>query len=361
MEEKKRIQWSDFEPLCIIRFVLRHFWMVFLTALIAAMGLYLVQGLFMTASFNSTVTFAITSRNSASSSFSSTAATTTVASRMGELLSSDIVQNAAAKRMGLSSFPAQVSIQSPSNTNILIMDVTASSPELAYKSALAIMDCHTEYSQSVFSSVVLNNINGPTIASTANSSSSRALLLQIAAPIGAAAMIVLLIMLAIQADTIQTPTGAKHQVEGKQLATIFHERKNRTLRSVLKRRKKSLLITDPTCSFYYTETIHQLRIFIERAHDKQHAQLFLITSCSENEGKSTVAANIALSLAQKHRKVLLLDADLRKPAQSLIFEEPVESGNGFGRFLAKDFTEAELKAGVVLKRGKKNFRKVLLK
>ena len=29
--------------------------------------------------------------------------------------------------------------------------------------------------------------------------------------------------------------------------------------------------------------------------------------------------------------------------------------------IAKAFTEAELKAGVVLKRGKKNFRKVLLK
>ena len=97
--------------------------MVFLTALIAVMGMYLVQGLFMTASYNSTVTFAITSRNSASISFTSTAATTTVVSRMGELLSSDIVKNAAAKRMGLTSFPAEVSIQSPNSTNILIMNV----------------------------------------------------------------------------------------------------------------------------------------------------------------------------------------------------------------------------------------------
>ena len=58
---------------------------------------------------------------------------------------------------------------------------------------------------------------------------------------------------------------------------------------------------------------------MERAHEKDGRQVFLITSCAENEGKSTVAANLALSLAQKHQRVLLLDADLRKPAQSLIF------------------------------------------
>ena len=46
-----------------------------------------------------------------------------------------------------------------------------------------------------------------------------------------------------------------------------------------------------------------------------------MTSVSENEGKSTVAANIALALGEKHKKVLLVDGDLRKPAQHKIFED----------------------------------------
>ena len=40
----------------------------------------------------------------------------------------------------------------------------------------------------------------------------------------------------------------------------------------------------------------------------------LVTSVNENEGKSTVCANIALTLAENNHKVLLLDADLKKPA-----------------------------------------------
>ncbi len=69
---------------------------------------------------------------------------------------------------------------------------------------------------------------------------------------------------------------------------------------------------------------------MERAHEKDGRQVFLITSCAENEGKSTVAANLALSLAQKHQRVLLLDADLRKPAQSLIFSASPAPGTDLG-------------------------------
>lgn len=44
----------------------------------------------------------------------------------------------------------------------------------------------------------------------------------------------------------------------------------------------------------------------------QDVKVILVTSCHENEGKSTVALNIAKSFAELGKKVLLLDADMRK-------------------------------------------------
>ena len=47
----------------------------------------------------------------------------------------------------------------------------------------------------------------------------------------------------------------------------------------------------------------------------------MVTSLLENEGKSTVTVNLALAMAQKGKRVLLIDSDTRKPACHAILEE----------------------------------------
>lgn len=44
----------------------------------------------------------------------------------------------------------------------------------------------------------------------------------------------------------------------------------------------------------------------------QDIQVIAITSCNENEGKTTVALHLARSLAELGKEVLLIDADMRK-------------------------------------------------
>ena len=44
----------------------------------------------------------------------------------------------------------------------------------------------------------------------------------------------------------------------------------------------------------------------------------LVTSASMGEGKSTIAANIAISFAQEGKKILLVDADLRRNPPNFI-------------------------------------------
>ena len=50
-------------------------------------------------------------------------------------------------------------------------------------------------------------------------------------------------------------------------------------------------------------------------------RVLMVTSVMENEGKSTVSINLALALAQKYDRVLLLESDLRKPACHTIMNQ----------------------------------------
>ena len=66
---------------------------------------------------------------------------------------------------------------------------------------------------------------------------------------------------------------------------------------------------------------------------RRRQKTLLISSIAENEGKSTVAANLALALAEKHKKVLLVDGDLRRPAQHKVFEENGQDRVSFSQVL----------------------------
>ena len=54
---------------------------------------------------------------------------------------------------------------------------------------------------------------------------------------------------------------------------------------------------------------------------KEGKKTLLITSVAENEGKTTLSANLALAMARHGAKVALVDLDLRRPAMHKFFSE----------------------------------------
>lgn len=84
------------------------------------------------------------------------------------------------------------------------------------------------------------------------------------------------------------------------------------------------------------------RVMLDRFGDGAHT--ILVTSARSGEGKSSVAANLASSLALGGRRVVLVDADMRRPTQDQVF--PVLQGRpGLSQVLTRG---AELEAALTL-------------
>ena len=64
-------------------------------------------------------------------------------------------------------------------------------------------------------------------------------------------------------------------------------------------------------------------------------KIFMITSCEEDTGKTSIVGNLAISIAQENKKVLVIDCDLRKAALSKMFDIP-KNAPGLIEFIEKD-------------------------
>lgn len=80
-----------------------------------------------------------------------------------------------------------------------------------------------------------------------------------------------------------------------------------------------MTLLDNNVPFQVTEAFKTLRTNIVFALSQKSSKVFAVSSSLASEGKSTTAANTAITLAQANAKVLLIDADLRKPVQHKIF------------------------------------------
>ncbi len=67
------------------------------------------------------------------------------------------------------------------------------------------------------------------------------------------------------------------------------------------------------------ESFRSLRTNLEFSAVDRPIQTLLVVSANPNEGKSTISCNLAMTYAQSGKKVLLIDADMRKPSVHRFF------------------------------------------
>jgi len=95
----------------------------------------------------------------------------------------------------------------------------------------------------------------------------------------------------------------------------------------------------------FSEALRSLRTSVLMSFDHIGHKVILVTSSISGEGKTTLATNLAASLAMQGKRVLLVDADLRRPRLHALFD--VSNAFGLGNVLMNERPEAEAMASLM--------------
>lgn len=106
--------------------------------------------------------------------------------------------------------------------------------------------------------------------------------------------------------------------------------------------KKIELIASREPQSIQAESYRSIRTSLMVSAPPGKIKTMLFTSPLAKEGKSSTISNMGISLAEAHKKVVIVDSDLRKPKQASIFGSRECDGTGLSTYLSTDIKPEEI-------------------
>lgn len=329
------------EPFTLIHDILVNWWVILIAAAAAAMLSSVVMNIRYVPQYTTSTTFVVSYRNS-SASYSSLGTANTMATTFQKIVESSAMQEILCKKLDVDAIDADIQASVAEGTNLLELRVTSDSPRESFDIMEGILDNYSDITLYTVGDIVLNVLQSPSVPFSPVNPLDTGSLMKKVFILAAAAMIVLFGILSVLKDTLKTEDDLRDKLDARSLGTLTYEFKYRSLREIFRRSKKALLITDPLAGFGFVESYRKFSSRVEYRMEKDGCKTLAVTSVSENEGKSTVAANLAISLAEKDNRVILVDGDLRRPSQFLIFGLKPAEENELGEFLKREKQDFDL-------------------
>lgn len=339
------IRLSDISPFCVLRDLWRNAVVILMITAIAVMGATIAVQYTHQDQYTASVTYYVSMRDSTNSVYSNLKNANRVATTLTDVYGGPIMKKVVGDSVGYDMSDVGVYAYVPmETTNLLRVFVTTDNPFMSYEIARAYMGQQNLASDYIFDNAMLDVLEAPEVPAYPSNYLDLSSTRMKAGLVGFVLSILLVVAFTVLRDTVMTQSAARDKLAAPLFGTIPHEAKNKTLKSVLRKTHKSILIGNVGVSFQYTETVKRLCSKIEFSKKKPGCKSIMVTSAVENEGKSTVSVNLALGLAERGHKVLLIDGDIIRPSLSRMLDQQNTDAMDYVRCVRGKATPSEVVA-----------------
>lgn len=210
-------------------------------------------------------------------------------------------------------------------SNSLTIAVTNSDAEMAAKIANEVAKVFIDEVKEIYNAENYYILDEAEVSTAPTNSVSPLKNIVIFAFIGAVLVAGYILVVYMFDTSVKSSQDIENAVKLSTLATIFSTNK------ISKNSKENIKLIEDS-KYPDAEMFRNLRTNIQFMSGDTDKKVMLITSADSCEGKSYIAGNLANAFAKIDKKVLIIDADIRKGVQHTIFN--VESKQGISDFLS---------------------------
>lgn len=245
-----------------------------------------------------------------------------MATTFPNILTSGLLQRKVAEDLGVDSISGSINATVLENTNLFTISITDTDPKRAQKTLKSVIKNYPSVSEDIIGKVDMDVFDESGVPKTPDNPKSLKHDALKGAMMGAGLGLAWTLLAALMRRTVRRKEDCIKKLNKRCLGTVpqvsFKERSKKKVRHINITRKS----VDPK----FKEAIRIIRNRVKRYTREESMKKLMITSALAGEGKSTIAVNLAISLAQEGKTVALIDCDLRNPSDAGILNVRPKKG-----------------------------------
>lgn len=339
MDTMKQEEFAPIDISLALKLIWRHFLRLWWIPAVLALVLGVYSGIRSASSYRpmyetSAILSVSTSIEDGSYSYyADSAATEQVVGTFSYILNSEVMSERLRQALG-GSLGGSIRAEFVNGTSLFALVASSSDPQKAVDLIDAVITLYPQVSAPILGSTQLQIIEAAPLPTEPVNTVSWSRSAFSGAAKGIMAGLAAIVLYALTRTTVTSSDDVKALVNLKCLTKIPE-----IVQKARKTGKRSNLLITQESNEGFREAFHLMRARLLRQLDPKD-KVILFTSSIPSEGKSSIAANTALSLAREGRRVLLVDADLRHPSIKPLLGLTNKSA-GLGEYLSN--TSASLK------------------